>query len=191
MSRRKLEEINAGSMADIAFLLLIFFLVATTMNVDRGITRILPPIPDENQQANDIKERNVMEIFVSKFDEIMVDKKKINILELKDIAKKFILNSSNDQDLPEKEIKEIDIIGKYPVSKGVVALKSDRITTFKMYFMVQNELTSAFREVRDDLSAIKFGKAFKDLDGDQRDAITKAIPLAISESEPNTTEGGN
>ncbi len=191
MSKRKLEEINAGSMADIAFLLLIFFLVATTMNVDKGITRILPPMPEQDQKANDIKQRNVMEIFVSKFDEIMVDKKKIDILELKDKAKKFILNQGNDVNLPEKEVKEIDLIGKYAVSKGVIAVKNDRGTTYQMYIMVQNELVRAFSEVRDELSMVKFGKDFDDLDGDQRAALAKAVPLAISESEPNTTEGGN
>ncbi len=189
MAKRKLEEINAGSMADIAFLLLVFFLVATTMNVDKGITRILPPMPDPNQKANDVKERNVMEIFVSKFDEIMVDKQKIDILNLKDKAKKFILNHGNDVTAPEKEVKEIDLIGKYAVSKGVIALKNDRATTYNMYIMVQNELVRAFREVRDELSIVKFGKDFIELDGEQRAAIARAVPLAISESEPN--EEGN
>ena len=189
MSKRKLEEINAGSMADIAFLLLIFFLVATTMNVDRGITRILPPMPEEDQKANDVKERNVLEVFVSKFDEIMVNKEKIDILQLKDKAKKFVANRGNDPLQPEKETKEIELLGEYSVSKGVVSLKNDRMTTYGMYIMVQNELARAFREVRDELSMVKFGKNFNDLEGEQRKAIARAIPLAISESEPNTGEG--
>ena len=190
-NKRKIQEINAGSMADIAFLLLVFFIVATTMSTDRGITRILPPMPDETQQATDVKKRNVLEIFVSRFDEIMVNKKKIDVLQLREEAKKFILNVTNDPDLPEKETKNIDLIGEYAVSKGVISLKNDRATTYKVYIKVQNELVRAFREVRDDFSMLKFGKNFSDLSDEQREAIVKAIPLAISESEPNKTEGGN
>ena len=192
IDKRKIQEINAGSMADISFLLLIFFLVATTMNVDTGIQRVLPPMPDESQKQApmDIKKRNLMLVFVSKFDHIMAGGEAIDISQLKEKAKTFILNASNDEDLPEKEIVKIDIIGDYPVSKGVISLQNDRGTSYNMYIMVQNELTRAFNEVRDEVSQAKFGKKFTELDEDQRKAIQKAVPLKISEAEPRNIEGG-
>ena len=85
-------------MADIAFLLLIFFLVATTMNVDSGIQRVLPPMPDETQpqQAMDVKKRNILLVFVSKFDDIMVGGERMDITQLKDKVKEFVLNPADD-----------------------------------------------------------------------------------------------
>ena len=94
-NKRKIQEINAGSMADISFLLLIFFLVATTMNVDTGISRILPPMPENDKKLKDqdVKERNLMNVFVNKFDQIMVvGKGQIDIQQLKDQVKEFIVN---------------------------------------------------------------------------------------------------
>ena len=100
-------------MADIAFLLLIFFLVATTMNVDSGIQRVLPPMPDETQpqQAMDVKKRNILLVFVSKFDDIMVGGERMDITQLKDKVKEFVLNPADDPNLPEKEVTKIDLIG--------------------------------------------------------------------------------
>lgn len=193
MSKRQIQEINAGSMADIAFLLLIFFLVATTMNVDSGIQRMLPPMPekDQKQEAIDVKKRNLMLVFVSKFDNIMAGGEGVSITQLKDKTKEFILNPYNDENLPESEVTKIDLIGDYPVSKGVISLQNDRGTSYNTYIMVQNELTRAFNEVRDMVAAEKFGgKKFMDLTQEQRDAIQKAVPLKISEAEPRNIGGG-
>lgn len=189
--KRQIQEINAGSMADIAFLLLIFFLVATTMNVDSGIQRVLPPMPDPNQkqEAMDIKKRNIMLVFVSKFDNILAGGEVIDITQLKEKAKNFILNTANSEELPEKEIVDIDLIGQYPVSKGVISLQNDRGTSYNLYIMVQNELTRAFNEVRDEVSTAKFGKPFSELSEEQRSAVQKAVPLKISEAEPRNIEG--
>ena len=108
--KRKVQEINAGSMADIAFLLLIFFLVATTMNTDTGLTRVLPPMPDPNQKQEDVKvkERNLLLVFVSKGNNIMAGGQQMDIHQLKDKAKEFILNPMEDENLPEKEVKEFE-----------------------------------------------------------------------------------
>ena len=193
MARRKVQEINAGSMADIAFLLLIFFLVATTMNVDSGIQRVLPPMPDETQpqQAMDVKKRNILLVFVSKFDDIMVGGERMDITQLKDKVKEFVLNPADDPNLPEKEVTKIDLIGNFPVSKGVVSLQNDRGTSYNRYIMVQNELTRAFNEIRDMVAAQYFGgKKFLDLEEAQRTAVQKAVPLKISEAEPRNIEGG-
>jgi biopolymer transport protein ExbD len=191
---RSIQEINAGSMADIAFLLLIFFLVATTMNVDSGIQRVLPPMPEEDQeQMDDIKKRNVLLIYVSAFDDIMVAGERMDISQLKDKAKEFVLNPFDTEELPEKEMTRIAGLpgGEYPVSKGVISLQNDRGTSYDLYIQVQNELTRAFNEVRDDVASERFGgRKFLDLPQEQRDAVQKAVPLKISEAEPRNV-GGN
>lgn len=179
-------------MADIAFLLLIFFLVATTMNVDTGIQRMLPPMPEEDQQQQtiDVKKRNLLLVFVNRFDQINVAGETIDVTQLRAKAKEFILNPLNDENLPETEMTDIEIIGQYPVSKGVISLQNDRGTSYNTYIHVQNELTRAFNEVRDDLAVQKFGRKFLELTEEQREAIQKAIPLKISEAEPRNIEGG-
>ncbi len=177
-------------MADIAFLLLIFFLVATTMNVDSGIQRVLPPLPppDMKQEDQVVKERNVLLVFVSKFNNIMVGKEVMDISQLKDKVKDFVLNINDAENLPEKKIETFDIIGDYPVSQGVVSLQNDRGTSYNTYMMVQNELTRAFNEIRDELSMREFGKNFLDLDEERRGIVQKAIPLKISEAEPRSIQ---
>lgn len=183
--KKKTPEVNAGSMADIAFLLLIFFLVATTMNVDSGINRTLPPwVDEENQDAPPIKERNILKVFVSAYDQLMVQGEQIHISELKDKAKEFMLNPYDDPNLPEKETVTNDILGSHVVSKGVISLKADRSTTYNTYVMVQNELSRAFNEIRDELAIEKFGKPVAELTDDQRKAVNEAVKLSISEAEP-------
>ncbi len=192
--KRKVQEINAGSMADIAFLLLIFFLVATTMNTDTGLVRMLPPIPPEDQKQEEIKvkERNLFLVLVNGSGQIMAGQPGkqdfIDLHQLKDRAKEFVLNPMDDAELPEKENKEFDLPdgGKwvYPVSLGVVSLQTTRDTGYQAYIMVQNELTRAFNEIRDEVAQRKFGDKFAALPQEQRDVIAKAIPLKISEAEP-------
>ncbi len=185
INKKKTPEVNAGSMADIAFLLLIFFLVATTMNVDSGINRTLPPWVDEEQQdAPPIKERNILKVFVSAYDQLMVQGEQIHISQLKDKAKEFMLNPFDDPNLPEKETVTNDILGSHVVSKGVISLKADRSTTYNTYVSVQNELSRAFNEIRDELAIEKFGKPVAELTDDQRKAVNEAIKLSISEAEP-------
>ena len=189
-NKRKIQEINAGSMADISFLLLIFFLVATTMNVDTGLMRVLPPMPPEDQEVQDqkVKERNLLLVFVSASGNIMAGDENMDIHGIKDKAKDFILNTYDDENLPEKEDQEFELPDGskwvYPVSKGVVSLQTARDTDYNIYLMVQNELTRAFNEIRDEVAMEKFGAKLIDLPEEERNVITKAIPLAISEAEP-------
>ena len=198
VDKRKVQEINAGSMADIAFLLLIFFLVATTMNVDTGLARMLPPLPPENQKTDDIKvkQRNILLVLVNGAGQIMAGtqghQELIDLRELKDKTKEFILNPYDLDELPEKEDTEIELPdgGKwvYPVSMGVVSLQTTRDTNYQAYIMVQNELTRAFNEVRDDVAMRKFGAKFADLNDEQRSAVVKAVPNKISEAEPKVVK---
>ncbi|MFR9496410.1 MAG: biopolymer transporter ExbD [Rikenellaceae bacterium] len=187
-NKREIQEINAGSMADIAFLLLIFFLVATTMNVDTGLARMLPPLPEEEQQEIDVKERNILLVFVSGSGNIMAGGEPIEINYLKDKAKEFILNVHGDETLPETEEKEFDLPDGskwiYPTSAGIVSLQTARETDYRVYIEVQNELTRAFNEIRNEVSKAKFGSLFEDLEADVRDVVAKAIQVKISEAEP-------
>lgn len=177
-------------MADISFLLLIFFLVTTTMDVDSGIVRRLPPMPDPNVKPPDIKERNIFNVLVNKSDRLFVDGKWGDIRTLRQDAKEFLSNPQNREDLPEKKLENIKYLGEYPVSKGVISLKNDRGTSYNMYIQVQNELTAAINELRDQLSKQKFGVKFSDLENkDYIEAIQKAIPVSISEAEPEDIGG--
>ena len=141
INKRKVQEINAGSMADISFLLLIFFLVATTMNTDTGLMRMLPPMPPENQQQEEIKvkERNLFLVLISGSGNIMAGvpgkQEQIVLGQLKDMAKEFITNPMDDENLPEKVDREIDMADgskwTYPVSEGVVSLQTTRDTGYQ------------------------------------------------------------
>lgn len=191
INKRKIPEINAGSMADIAFLLLIFFLVATTMNTDSGIQRILPPwVENPSDDAPPIRERNLMAVKVNQYDQIQVQGKLVGLAQVKDIAKEFVLNPGNSENLPEKVVTQVELIGNYPVSEGVISLQNDRGTSYDMYIKVQNELTRAFNEIRDNVARQYFGSSFSELDEEHRKAIQKAVPLKISEAEPKNV-GGN
>ena len=181
-------------MADIAFLLLIFFLVATTMNVDTGLARMLPPMPPENQQTEDIKvkERNLFLVLVNGSGQIMAGVQNrqefIDLRQLKDRTKEFILNPMGDKNLPEMKEEEFELPDGskwvYPVSQGVVSLQTTRDTDYQAYIMVQNELTRAFNEVRDEVSMRKFNSKFADLPEEQRNVVAKAVQMKISEAEP-------
>ena len=187
---KKAPEINASSQADIAFTVLIFFLVVSTMDIDTGIVRMLPPMADPNVKQEDIKvkERNLLLVFVAGSGNIMAGGKVISLNALKDKAKEFILNPLEDKDLPEKKPTDIEMPDgskwTYPVSEGVISLQNTRDTSYEVYIQVQNELTRAFNEVRDEVAMSKFGKKFADLGDAESKVITKAIPMKISEAEP-------
>ena len=193
-NKRKVPEVNSSSQADIAFSLLIFFLVATTMNVDTGLARMLPPMPPEDQKQEDVKvkERNMLLVLVNGAGQIMAGapgkQTLVDFRQLKDMTKEFVLNPMDDENLPEKKEKEIDLPGGgkwvYPVSEGVVSLQTTRDTGYQIYIMGQNELTRAFNEIRDEVSMKQFNKKFADLTDEENKALTTAVPLKISEAEP-------
>ena len=192
MPRREGGTFNAASMADIAFLLLIFFLVATTMDIDTGLSRKLPPMPDRNAQQDNkqIKERNVFVVLINAQDQLMVEGNPLDIRRLRDEAKEFIANPNNLSNLPEKELREVPYFGEYMVPKGIISLQNDRGTSYGMYIKVQNELAAAYNELRDELAMSKFGKRYENLISEQQDAVKDIYPQIISEAEPKNI-GGN
>ncbi|WP_308757380.1 biopolymer transporter ExbD [uncultured Bacteroides sp.] len=186
--KRSVPEINSSSTADIAFLLLIFFLITTSMDTDRGLARRLPPPPEQNQENNDdvkLKERNVLQVFVNMNDQLMCGNDYISIDELRAKAKEFIANPYNDETKPEKHAKDVPFFGNMMVTeKHVVSLRCDRGTSYKTYIAVQNELVAAYNELRDELAQEKWQKKYADLDEVQQEAIRDIYPQKISEAEP-------
>ena len=177
--RRGLPQINAGSMADIAFLLLIFFLVTTTMDQDTGISRKLPPMPEEEQEKPpEIKAKNIYVVLINANNELLVEGEWTQISELKDGAKKFINNNGKDpasSDNPQK---------------AIISLQNDRGTQYVTYIRVQNELAAAYNELRNEAAFNKYGESFVNLNKKQQKEIKKMYPQKISEAEPKNI-GGN
>ena len=183
---RPAGEINSSSMADIAFLMLIFFLMTTTMDVDAGLQRRLPPMPDPNQQVEDVKinRRNILVVLINTNDRIFAGGQPIDLLLLKEKVKAFVVNEYNDPNLPEVDITEIENFGPYPVSKGVVSLQNDRGTSYEIYLKVQNELVKAYNELRDEFSMVNYGKVYAKLDETQQKVVRDIYNQNISEAEP-------
>ena len=188
MGKKKTPEINSSSTADIAFLLLCYFLMTTTMGDQSGLQRRLPPIPDkdqkvENQKAN---RRNIVIVRINSADKLFAGSEPMDISLLKDKMKEFLANPADDPNLPEKEPKEIE--GKtYMVSKGIISLQNDRGTSYQAYIAVQNELVKAVNELRDEFSMREYGRKFAFLTEEQQDVVKKAVPQNISEAEPKDT----
>lgn len=200
MSKREVPEVNASSMADIAFLLLVFFLVTTTMDTDLGLARRLPPpLPENLEEPPEIKQRNVFVVLVNANDQLLVEGELLQIDQLTEKAKEFIANPYNKETLPEKENKSVPFFGDYPISKQVISLQNDNGTSYDMYIQVQNELARAYNELRDELCREKFSKSFNSLTEEAKnnesanqklDAIKEIFPQRISEAEPKNV-GGN
>ncbi len=171
--RRETPGINAGSMADIAFLLLIFFLVTTTMNNDRGISRMLPPKSDEIiENPPPVRDRNIFIVMVNANNDLLVEEEPMSIDMLKDATKEFVMNPNKLANLSENP------------TKAVVSLRNNRLTSYNMYISVQDQLTQAYMELRNVMSQQQFAKNYEDLPKVDAKVIRKAIPMNISEAEP-------
>lgn len=183
---RKTPGLNTQSTADIAFLLLCYFLMTSTMDQQSGLQRRLPPMPDQNQKTEDTKvnKRNIIIVKINSSDRLFAGDQLLDVSQLKDKIKEFITNPNNDPNLPEREMKDIEGYGEYPVSKGVISLQNDRGTSYRAYIAVQNELVKAINEVRDDFCKQNYGKAYTFLTEDQQKIVREAIPQNISEAEP-------
>ena len=186
MGSKKTPAINSSSTADIAFLLLCYFLMTTTMGTQMGLSRRLPPMPDKDQKVEDqkVNRRNIIVVKINSADRILAGSEPIDISQLKDKIKEFLSNPADDPSLPEKEVTAIEGYGNYPVSKGVISLQNDRGTSYQAYIAVQNELVKAVNELRDDFSKANYGSKFMALDEDKQDIVKKCVPQNISEAEP-------
>ena len=191
-AKKKVPEVNSSSTADIAFLLLVFFLCTTTMAVNKGLARRLPPPVPAEQKTQDlkVKERNVFVVLINSNDQLLVQGEYLDVKDLKEKAKEFIKNDENAENLPEKEVIEVEYFGNVAVTKNhVISLQNDRGTSYSAYIEVQNELVAAYNELRNDLAQSKFGAIYDDLQEDQQKAIQKIYPQKISEAEPKNYGG--
>ena len=188
MARRQRLQ-TYDSSADIAFLLLCYFLMTTTMGSQTGLSRRLPPIPDENQKAQDqkVNRRNIIVVRINAQDRLLAGNEPMDVSQLKDKIKIFLTNPTNDPNLPEKTATEIEGLGTRMVSRGVISLQNDRGTSYQADRAVQNELVKAVNELRDEASMAEFGKAFMALSEEQQRIIKDVVPQQISEAEPKDT----
>ena len=183
---KKVPELNSASSADIAFLLLSYVLMTTTMNQDSGLQRRLPPMPAKDQEVQDqkVNRRNIIIVKINSQDRLFAGNEPIEVSRLKDKIKEFLLNPNDDPKLPEKEMKDIEGFGQYPVSKGVISLQNDRGTSYQAYIAVQNEIVRAINEIREDFCRANYGKTYENLTEEQQEIVREAVPQLISEAEP-------
>jgi hypothetical protein len=200
MARRTAPEVNAGSMADIAFLLLIFFLVTTTIETDRGISRKLPPIQDENVDPPVIKQKNIFTVIVNRNNDLLVEDKLMELKDLRQAAKDFLDNGAGvgpeacDYCLGPKDPTSSD-----NPTKAIISLVNDRKTEYRTYISVQNELVAAYNELRNREAQRLYGKDFLVMEqqyndpnfrGDKEtlkervEKIKDMYPQKLSEAEP-------
>ncbi|MFN0728222.1 ExbD/TolR family protein [Polaribacter gochangensis] len=206
MARRETPEINAGSMADIAFLLLIFFLVTTTMDVDSGISKKLSEKPPKDYVPPVIKEKNIFEVNINRNNELLVEGETMKLGELKEAAIKFIDNGGG-------EGKEIDGVSTGPCdyckgarsatssdhpNKAIISVQSDRGTEYGMYIKVQNELLRAYTELRNRLALEKYNVSYDQLEEDFKkdlknedlkkkvEFVKTSYPQILSDAEPTS-----
>lgn len=170
-SRRQAPTVSVGSMADIAFLLLIFFLVTTTIDVDKGIKVKLPPWSDIPPEIQKLKERNVFSVLVNANNQLLVENEPMLVADLKERAKEFIANPNNDQNLAESP------------KSAIISLKNDRGTEYETYITVYNELKAAYTTLWEDAAQAEYGIAYEALDNSLKREIRAKIPLVISEAE--------
>jgi len=178
MAKRELQEINAGSMADIAFLLLIFFLVTTTIDSDKGLQILLPPKVEDNSETIRPKRRNVLNVLVNGNDQLLVRGEPFKLRDLTQEVKKHVSNFGKDESFSESP------------AKAIVSIKNDRGTSYEMYISVQNELKRAYNELKNEEAIKAYGKPFDKLGPNQQKVVSQKYPQKISEAEPENILGG-
>ena len=201
-NKRKLPEINASQMADISFLLLIFWLCSTTMSTDQGLSRRLPPSLPPNMEKPDVEvnERNIFIVLINSQNQLLVQGEPMDVRQLREEAKAFILNVENDIHKPELFEVTAYVLDKngnvertlktITTKNHVISLQNDRGTTYDKYIEVQNELVAAYNEVRDEYSRKEFGGlTFNELTSEQQEAVQTLFPQKISEAEPKNYGG--
>lgn len=190
--KKKVPALNASSMADISFLLLIFFLVTTSMSVDKGLSRRLPaPLPpDQKIEDTDINKRNLFVVKINSMNQLLVQGQEISVRQLRERTKEFIENPYNDAHLPVKIAEDIEGLGLVEYTKDhVISVQNDVDTQYQVYIEVQNELIAAYNELRNEYSRKRFGKLFAELDEKTQQAVQKIYPQKISEAEPKNYGG--
>ena len=165
--REPVPELNTSSTADISFMLLIFFLVTSSMDTDKGLMRQLPPLPDEKQQPMDIKRDHVMTVRLDAQDQLSLDG---TLITPRQLTEQLMVRVEQDR------------------VEHVVSIETDRETTYEAYFKVQNAVVRAYASLRDQRARAVCGKPYAKCSADEREDIDHYYPQRISESKPS--EGG-
>ncbi len=200
MARRSAPEVNAGSMADIAFLLLIFFLVTTTIDTDRGISRKLPPPLDETIEPPILKQKNIFVVELNKNNDLLVEEEPMELKDLRAAAVAFLDNGGGTGDEACNYCKgEKSSSSSDNPEKAVISLRNNRETSYATYIAVQNELVAAYTELRNREAESLFGKTFTQMKEDLKDVnysgskerlkddikkVQLMYPEKLSEAEP-------
>ena len=185
--RKEVPKFNFTSMADMSFLLLIFFLVSSSLESKTGIYRQLASTHPEVvlKRNTDILERNMMTVRIDSVNTIRLKEEIISLHQLKAIAKTFIDNPEYLDYLPEKGSFEAEFVGTFPASdKHIIELVVDRKSNYQTYLSVLSELTAAYNELRSEFSESHFQKPFIHLTDEQQETVRKIYPQRISETEP-------
>jgi biopolymer transport protein ExbD len=206
MAKRSAPEVNAGSMADIAFLLLIFFLVTTTIETDSGLNRKLPPIEDIEDPPI-IKQKNIFTVVVNKNNQLLAEEKLTDISDLRALAVEFLDNGGGEgEEACDYCQGDRDTSSSDNPDKAIISLKNDRETSYKVYIAVQNELVAAYNELRDrefsrlfpneGMTFVEANKKYSDprTSSDEKERLRPKLseikllfPQKLSEAEPSKT----
>lgn len=198
MKRKRLSEINAGSMADIAFLLLIFFLVTTTLEVDMGLFKKLPP-KEKISQAITIKDKNMLAISINKNNEILIGDKIVAVNELQPFILEFIDNGGGTNSKGEKcywcNGEQKTTLSDHP-SKALITIDADRNASYETYVMVTNKIYASYTLLRNRVAYEKYGENYEVMEAyfnkykDDRtfkrmEAVRKMYPLLLADVDPS------
>ena len=158
--RREVPGLNTTSTADISVMLLVFFLVTTSMDVDKGMNRQLPPKQDEKQEMMDVDRSKVMSLALSEEGLLTIDEKPANIDKIRRQLKEFIVSTGPSH---------------------IIELKTDRKCDYDTYFHLQNEIVRSYREIRDAASKRQFGKPYSKCSVEQREQLLEKYPQRVQE----------
>jgi len=173
-------------------MLLIFFLVTSSMDTDKGLPRQLPP-PEDSTVVKEIhvKDRNVLELQLDARDQLTCNGEPASYDELALRVAAFVDNASNSPTLPEKSRREVYLMGLIEVSdRHVISVQIDRKTTYNAYFKMQNAIVRGYYHLRNELAKHRFGRSYASCSQEQRDAIALVYPQRISEQLPIEEKGG-
>lgn len=171
--QRQKSEINAGSMADIAFLLLVFFLVVTQITSDKGILVSLPPYEINPPPMERIPAKNLLSVKLNHENKLMVRGEETPIENLRERTIEFITNPEGAKNLPTRPVN------------AIISLQNDRGTSYSSYIAVYNELKAAYNTIWEREANRRFGKSYEALSKRDKQSIRNVIPLVISEAEPS------
>ena len=192
--KRKMPGINGSAMADLAFVILMFFLLTSSMDTHSGLQRRLPPpLPDDVDIPDvDINRRNLFVVRINSMNQLLVQGEFMDVRQLRDKAKEFIKNEFNEPHLPEIFEEYFEHFGIVAVTREhVISLQTDVDTQYQAYMEVQNELLAAYNELRDEFARARLGRSFNELSADMQRAVIRVFPQKISEAEPRNFGGGS